>query len=475
MYKVVDEVYTLSMKILNVLILDDDQTQLELMKVMFDKIEYPPCKPVFTSTLTNFSAQFRSFPFDLVITDYFMPDTSGSDVLVLVKRERPDCEVIVLTSGTTTPEAINLMKQGAYDFIIKPISFDLLLNRINKIFELKNLIQENDALLKAIGTKDIPFSDQIIFRSSKMKDVINIAARAAHTDTNILIRGESGTGKELFARGIHFSSMRKDKSFITINIAALPETLIESELFGHVKGSFTGAESDYTGLFEKAHEGTIFIDEAGDIPLSVQTKLLRIIQFGELQKIGSGIMKRVDIRIIAATNKNLEAMIKDKLFREDLFYRLNVIPLYIPPLRERREDIPPLIEHYITKICSKHGKKKAVLTDEASLLLMNYAYPGNIREMENIIEYAVALSRGNVITRKELPAILQNQGPLGPNDSRVTGSSYADNMKHFEMQLLTDVLEKASGNQSAAARALGISERKFRSRMDILGLKNTFR
>lgn len=463
------------MKILNILILDDDLTQLELLKVMFSRIEYPRCNPVFTSNASTFSEKLLSFPFDLVITDYFMPDKSGSEILHLVKKERPDCEVIVLTSGTSTLEAIELMKRGAYDFIIKPISFEVLLNRITKIFELKNLIQENDALLKTIGSAEIPFSDQIIFRSQAMKEAINIAARAARTDANILIQGESGTGKELFARGIHYSSKRKDKPFVTVNIAALPETLIESELFGHVKGAFTGAETDHKGLFEQANEGTLFIDEAGDIPLQIQTKLLRILQFGELQKVGSGKTKWIDIRIIAATNKNLEELVRKGLFREDLYYRLNVIPIYIPPLRERKEDIIPLVDHYIERICEKHRREKVTYTDEASFLLTNYTYPGNIREMENIIEYAIALSRGNVITRKELPAILRGVIPENQSAHESPGNNYEESMKIFESRLLTEALENASGNQSAAARILGISERKLRSRMTILGLTNPFR
>ncbi len=463
------------MKILNILILDDDLTQLELLKAMFSRIEYPRCNPVFTADAASFSEQLASFPFDLVITDYYMPDKSGSEILDLVKNERPDCEVIVLTSGTSTTEAIELMKRGAYDFIIKPISSEVLLNRITKIFELKNLLQENDSLLKAIGSKEIPFSNQIIFQSQTMKEVINIASRAARTDANILIQGESGTGKELFARGIHYSSKRKHKPFVTVNIAALPETLIESELFGHVKGAFTGADSDHTGLFEQSEGGTLFIDEAGEIPLHIQTKLLRILQFGELQKVGSGKIKWIDIRVIAATNKNLEELVQKGLFREDLYYRLNVIPLYIPPLRARKEDIIPLVEHYIEEICEKHQRDKVTLTDEAAFLLTNYSYPGNIRELENIIEYAIALSRGNVITRNELPAILQREIPGIQSVSGSLENNYEESMEAFESRLLTEALESASGNQSAAARTLGISERKLRSRMAILGLKNPFR
>ena len=277
------------MKILNILILDDDIIQLELLKLMFEELEYPPCKPVFTSNEKEFFSLLSRAPYDLVIRDYFMPDITGREVLDKVKIEKPYCEVIILTSGTTTNEAIELMKNGAYDFLIKPISFEVLKNRLVKIFELKNLIQENESLLEQVKFKDVSFSSDIIFKSKKMEEVINIAARSAGTDSNVILRGESGTGKELLARAIHFSSLRKENPFVTINIAALPESLVESELFGHIKGAYTGADTERTGRFEEAEGGTIFIDEAGDIPLTIQIKLLRLIQFGEFQKVGSNI------------------------------------------------------------------------------------------------------------------------------------------------------------------------------------------
>ncbi len=463
------------MKILNILILDDDQTQLELLKIMFDKLEYPPCNPVFTSNGNDFFSKLSLSPYDLVITDYFMPDITGGEVLNKVKIEKPHCEVIILTSGTTTNEAIELMKNGAYDFLIKPISFEVLKNRITKLFELKNLIQENKNLLKQIKYSNTHFTSDIIFKSQKMNIIINIAARSARTDANILIRGESGTGKELFARGIHYSSKRKDKPFVTVNIAALPEALIESELFGYIKGSFTGAETDRKGLFEEADEGTLFIDEAGDIPLTIQTKILRMIQFGEFQRIGSNITKKADVRIIAATSRNLEEMIEIGTFRKDLFYRLNVIPISIPPLRERREDISPLITHFLKIACEKHNIEKIDLTDEAFNLLVNYAYPGNIRELENIIEYALALSRNGIISSKELPTILQNSSITLEDKLFAKNTGYIDRMSSFETRIIEESLEKTKGNQSAAAADLGISERKLRSRMNILHINNSFR
>ena len=463
------------MKVLTILVLDDDSTQLELLKVMFEKIEYPPCKTHFTTSGKDFFSYLSASHYDLVITDYFMPDFTGKEILKRVKIEKPDCEVIILTTGTTTNEAIDLMKTGAYDFLIKPISFEVLKNRLLKIFELKNLIQENENLCKQLQVNDTNFTSDIIYKSQTMRDVINIAARSATTDANILIRGESGTGKELFARGIHFSSQRKNKPFVTVNIAALPETLIESELFGYVKGSFTGANMDRKGRFEEADKGTLFIDEAGDIPLTIQTKLLRMIQFGEFQKIGSNKTHKAEVRIIAATSKNLEAMIKSGTFREDLFYRLNVIPLTIPPLRERREDISLLISHFLQILSEKQKRENVRLTDEAHNLLVNYSYPGNIRELENIIEYALALSRNGIITSRELPAILQKNSEVQSNELFSENGSYENTMMQFETHLIVEALQKSKGNQSAAAAFLGISERKLRSRMNILHIKNRFR
>lgn len=463
------------MKVLNVIVLDDEITQLELLKIMFEKIEYPPCKTTFTSRGDEFFSHLSQSPFDLVISDYFMPDISGKEILKQVKIEKPGCEVIILTSGTTTNEAINLMKEGAYDFLIKPISIEILKNRLVKIFELKSLIQENENLLEQVKIKDVNFSNDIIFKSKKMEEIINIAARSAGTDSNILIRGESGTGKELLARAIHFSSQRKANAFVTINIAALPESLVESELFGHTKGAYTGAETERKGRFEEAQNGTIFIDEAGDIPLTIQIKLLRIIQFGEFQKVGSNKTKKIDVRIISATSRNLEEMIQRGEFREDLFYRLNVIPIEIPPLRERKEDIPLLINYFLKIKSDKQNKNTAQLTDETNDLLINYSYPGNIRELENILEYALAISRNGTITTKELPAILK-KNPEDQGGTDFSGiESYSEKMILFESHLILGALRKTKGNQSSAARYLGISERKLRSRMEILGIKNPFR
>jgi DNA-binding NtrC family response regulator len=463
------------MKILNVLILDDDPTQLELLKLMFEQIEYPPCKPVFTSKGDEFFSCLSQAPFDLIITDYFMPDITGREVLHKVKLEKPHCDVIILTSGTTTDEAIDLMKNGAYDFLIKPISFEVLKNRLVKIFELKSLIQENEYLLEQSKVRDVSFSSDFIFKSHKMEEVINIAARSAGTDSNVLIRGESGTGKELLARAIHFSSMRKDKSFVTINIAALPESLVESELFGHIKGAYTGAEVGRTGRFEEAEKGTIFIDEAGDIPLTIQIKLLRLIQFGEFQKVGSNETKKINVRIIAATSRDLEKMILHGEFREDLYYRLNVIPITIPPLRDRKEDISILINYFLKVKSEKQNRDTVQLTDETNNILINYTYPGNIRELENIIEYAIAIGRGKYITRKELPSILKMEAQDFEDSSIKQSSDYAESMSEFEKKLINNALNKTSGNQSSAARILGISERKLRSRMGILGMENVFR
>jgi transcriptional regulator with GAF, ATPase, and Fis domain len=301
--------------------------------------------------------------------------------------------------------------------------------------------------------------------------VLNTVGRVANSKASVLIRGESGTGKELIARAIHFTSPRKDKPFVVVNIAALPENLIESELFGHEKGAFTGANQQRIGRFEQAHDGTVFIDEVGDVPLPLQVKLLRAVQFGEIERIGGNKSLQVDVRIIAATHRPLEEMVKNHKFREDFYYRLNVVSVQIPPLRQRKNDIPLLIDHFISKYGQENHKAINGISREALDQLLKYDYPGNVRELENVIERAVVLSRTEYLSVNDLPIhtdIRSENKFLDPQDFE---GGYEKKVQIFEREILTSALQKTQGNKSAAARLLGISERHLRSRLERLGMK----
>jgi len=459
---------------LNILAIDDDPIQLSLLETIFGGIKYPECSITTAGTYDEFKKAFDRGNFDLVLSDYYMPDTSGKEILNHVKKTDPNCRVVIVTSGTSLDEAISLMKSGADDLIVKPVNRDMVEIRVKQIFELKSLVKENKLLLNRLAEQNNPVSSSFIYVSKAMENVVNLAARSAEAEANVLIQGESGTGKELLAKAIHYASRRKDNPFVVVNIAALSENLIESELFGHKKGAFTGAIENRRGRFEDAHMGTLFIDEAGDIPLHIQVKLLRVLQFGEFQRVGDNTTKKADVRIIAATSRNLEEMIVKKQFREDLYYRLNVIPVKIPPLRERKEDILPLAEYFLKKKNDKLGKKIRSFTEEAAKLLVAYSYPGNIRELENILEYALIISRSGYITSEDLPAIMQSD-TAETSVPEASGEGYEKKLRNFETRIILDALKEAGGNQSRAARNLGISERKLRSRMTILNIENPYR
>jgi len=336
---------------LKVLIIDDEEPQLISLKNFLTKRDYK----VFTATDGEQGYNIaKEEQIDIVLTDYSMPGWDGFKVLTEIKLLNPSIEVVIITAYGTIENAVALMKNGAYDFLTKPINLDVLESILNKIKEKKFLQNENKLLKEQLQEK-FRFQE-IISQSELMEKVLNIAGRVAQTKTTVLIRGESGTGKELIAKAIHYSSPRKDKPFIIVNVASLPENLLESELFGHEKGAFTGAIKERIGRFEEADGGTLFIDEVGDIPLPVQVKLLRTIQFGEFQRVGSNQIFHTDVRIIAATHRNLEEMISKGEFREDLFYRLNVVEIRLPSLRERKEDIPLLISHFIKKFAAATNK-----------------------------------------------------------------------------------------------------------------------
>jgi len=421
----------------SILIIDDEESQLLSLKSFLSRRGFQ----VFTAQTGPEGYQIvKENAIDLALTDYRMPDWNGFVVLKKIKELNPEIDVVVMTAYGRLEDAVEIMKAGAYDYLTKPIDLNELENLIQRVIEKHLLIEENKQLREQLKQR-FKF-DAIISQSGEMEAVLNTAARVAKSRASVLIRGESGTGKELVARAIHYASPRRDKPFVVVNIAALPENLVESELFGHEKGAFTGAIQQRIGRFEQANGGTLFIDEVGDIPLSVQVKLLRAIQFGEVGRIGGNKTIKVDVRIIAATNRNLEEMIQSREFREDLFYRLNVVTINIPPLSRRKSDIPVLVEHFIRKYSEENGKEIKGITREA-------------------------------LDRPDLPLSLQSLSPKNSLlDPTNLDNSYHDKMKAFESTLITAALMQTNYNKSAAARLIGISERHLRSRIEKLGLKN---
>ncbi|MDQ7063709.1 MAG: sigma-54 dependent transcriptional regulator [candidate division KSB1 bacterium] len=450
----------------SILIIDDEPAQLQSLKSFLSRRGYE----VFTATDGPEGLHLaEQHTIDLVLTDYRMPEWNGFMVLRKIKDLNPDIDVVVMTAYGSIEDAVDIMKAGAYDYLTKPIDLDELENLIKRVREKRFLIAEN-RLLKEQLRERFKF-EAILSQSGEMEQVLNTAARVAPSKATVLIRGESGTGKELIARAIHFASPRKDKPFVVVNVAALSENLIESELFGHEKGAFTGATQQRRGRFEEADGGTLFIDEVGDIPLSVQVKLLRAIQFGQFERIGGNETRQVDVRIIAATHRDLETMMQAGEFRDDLYYRLNVVSIWIPPLRQRKTDIPVLVDHFIQKYAQENQKTVKGISREALDHLMKYNFPGNVRELENMIERAVVLCRGETITTDDLPAPLQSfpeKALLDPHDLE---AGYEAKMRAFETEMIRTALQETGGNQSAAARLLGITERHLRSRLEKLGMR----
>jgi len=451
-----------------ILLIDDEPAQITSIKSFLKRRTY--------SVLSaNSGKEGISFidegNIDLVLTDFRMPDMNGLEVVQMIKKRNPEIPVVVITAFSDTKDAVKVMKEGAFDYLSKPIDLDELEILVDKAKEHRYLVSENKLLRQQLEEK-YKF-DGIISQSREMEKVLNTSGRVAKSKATVLLRGQSGTGKELIAKAIHYSSDRKDKPLITVNCAALSENLLESELFGHEKGAFTGAIVQRIGRFEQAEGGTLFIDEIGDIALQTQVKLLRALQFGEFERVGGSNTIKVDVRVITATNQNLEELIKKSLFREDLFYRINVVTINIPPLRERKTDIPVLIRYFIDKYARENNKKVNTISKEAQDYLMRYHFPGNIRELENIIERAVVMSRDTVITTSDLPtglSITSEKAVFDPNDFTET---YTKKIATFETVMIGAALDLKNGNQSRAAELLGISERHLRSRMNKLNIVNT--
>lgn len=449
-----------------ILVVDDEVTQRETLSDILKNKSYK----VFTAESYDSAVDIiKSENIDLILSDLNMPGKSGLDLLKSAKEINPLTHFIIITAYGNVDNAVEIMKTGAFDFLQKPIDLGDLFRIIDKAKERTLLISENQMLKKQLNEK-YSFSS-IISNSRDMELVLNTAVRVADSKASIMIRGESGTGKELIARAIHFSSKRIDKPFIVVNCAAFPETLFESELFGHEKGAFTGADKLRIGKFEQADGGTLFIDEVGDIPLSVQVKLLRAVQFGEIERIGSKSTIHVDVRIITATNKNLEEMIKSGEFREDLYYRFNVVEIKIPALRFRKSDIPPLVEYFIKKYSEINDKIINGISKEALNLLIKYDFPGNIRELENIIQRAVVLTRSNIITTSDLPDFINSYSEDLLNLSNLPIGDLNKAVENIEYKMIKDALDKTDGNQVKAAELLNISERTIRYKIQKLGIK----
>ncbi len=457
---------TRSDKVRSVLIVDDEVGVRESLKMILKK-DYD----VFLAKDAEESfLQIKENSPDVILLDIILPDLDGLKVLEKIKQNEPDIVVIMITATNTAKTAVEAMKLGAYHYVTKPFDNDELRLIISRSLSEKALKQE---LIFRREEMDKSFDfGNILGKSKGMKDIFKMVKQIADSKSTVLIMGESGTGKELISRAIHYNSNRKNYPFVTINCAAIPETLIESELFGHEKGAFTNAIEKKLGRFEVAHQGTLFLDEIGELSLTTQAKILRFLEEKEFNRVGGSKTIKVDVRLITATNKDLNQMIKKGSFREDLYYRINVVPILIPPLRERKEDIPILIDHFINKFSVENNKNVKGINKDALEFLMQYEWPGNVRELENLIERVIALTSNEYIPANELPYSFKNIPKInGLKESVLDGKvSFLQAEEEFEKEVILDALKRTNYIQSHAAEILGISRRILKYKMDKLGI-----
>jgi two-component system, NtrC family, response regulator PilR len=453
-----------------ILVVDDEKGLREVLSIMLKRTGYAVTE---ASDGEEAIGHINKEIFDLVITDLRMPKADGMAVLKAVKSSSPETVVLVVTAFATADSAVDAMKQGAYDYLTKPFQVDEVQLIIRNALEKRRLSTEN-ILLKREMASQSSFA-QLVGQSESMQKVFDVVRQVADAKSNVLICGESGTGKELVARAIHYNSARSSMPFVAVNCSAVPETLLESELFGHMKGSFTGAMANKAGLFEVANGGTIFLDEIGDTTPTIQVKLLRVIQEREFRRVGGNQDVKVDVRIVAATNKDLEKAVADGSFREDLYYRLDVIPIRLPPLRLRTGDIPLLVNHFLGKFSQESGKPVPVLTSEAMHVLLGHEWRGNVRELENLIERVVTFSTGGPVSDEDIRGWLhrvvtpQQQGV--PTDLPEEGLDLEELINGIEKDLLLKALERAMWVKKKAARLLKLNTRSFRYRLEKYSIK----
>ncbi len=405
---------------------------------------------------------------ELVLTDLKLPGMDGLGLLAALRRQNSFTPVVVMTAFGTVENAVEAMKSGAADFLMKPFSLDHLTTVVQKALEMRSLRAENQELREALGHR-YEF-DNIIGRSPSMQEIFATVARVAPTRATVLLAGESGVGKDLIARAIHQHSPRHDRPFVKINCTALPENLMESELFGYEKGAFTGANISKPGKFEQADTGTVFLDEIGDVPPSIQVKLLRVLQEREFERLGSNKTLHIDVRVVAATNVDLRAALENGTFREDLYYRLNVMPINIPPLRERKEDIAALAEYFVTKLSGEMGSPATTLKPAAIQKLLSYHWPGNVRELENVLERSLVLATGPALDAEDIRLDMSPRArPVAQTDQFLPeGMSLED----YEQSIIREALKRANGNKSQAARLLGLTRNALRYRLTQMGIES---
>lgn len=454
-----------------ILIVDDERSLREFLEIFFRKGGYDVTLADGGQAASKLIGD--GVEFDLVLTDLMMPHIDGLGVLEVVKDRFPETQVLMMTAFATADTAIEAMKKGAFDYIQKPFKVDEIQVIVEKALRQRRLLEENRQLRAEVHRR-YSFHN-IIGRSDRMAAVFDLVQRVADTRTSILVTGESGTGKELIAKAIHHNSRRKDDPLITVNCGAIPENLMESEFFGHTKGAFTGAHTNKTGMFAAANRGSIFLDEIGELPMHLQVKLLRVLQERKIRPVGATTELPIDVRVIAATNLDLEEAIREGRFREDLYYRLNVIRIEIPPLRHRRDDVPLIARAFLRRFAEEMDKPIEDFKPDAMERLMAYSYPGNVRELENIVERAITLENTQWIQSDSLPHWIaspeQGLGELaGPVQIPEEGLDMEGLLAQLETQLLKDALNRTGGNRTSAAKLLGITFRSIRYKLDKFGV-----
>jgi two-component system response regulator AtoC len=458
-----------------ILVVDDDPTIRKFLRDLLEANGHEVDEAPDTHSATQ---MLKGREYVLILTDLMLPDGDGLEVLRAARSRPYNPEVLVITAYGTIDSAVEAVRGGAFDYLTKPIATQKLLLTVDRAIERRTLKNEVSSLRRAVGERYSP--QNMVAASPAMQHIMDLVDVVSAADSGILIQGESGTGKELIARAIHFRGARAARPFIAVNCAALPEALLESELFGYAKGAFTGAVTDRKGLFEEADGGTLLLDEIGDMPLVLQGKLLRVLQEGEIRRVGSTAVGRVDVRILASSNKDLQALIGEGKFREDLFYRLNVIPLVIPPLRERREDIVPLCRHFMIQYAEKLGRSPQTLSPEAARIITQNNWPGNVRELENVMVRLVTLSSSPVISADELRVILALGGERAPAPHLSAGNAPSRNadittgrtMQSAEKEIILRALRAAEGNQTRAAQALEMGRNTLWRKMKKYGISS---